>query len=305
MKYLFLLMFLVSDLIAITCLQRDRSFANGAACAEPIARVVNTNHSMYRFGTPICLEKTLQVNAKEPLKVVCRHSPKIVLIKLPTDLSNCPKTRYDVLPVTQNEVVRGNVKTVPTLITPYGLTLHETQIMLRWQPLANAKYEVTIDDGHGDYRSFDTGKTSLLINSLKAGESYQVVIYSNNSQRSTNVFRILSDNQIKELSSFLKSLSLLKSQIKTDEYINLRLAILDKFDLTNESILFATSQYKEYPGNSKVTRALGDLFVKVSRPDLALIFYQRYLGISLHKDIKTDIVDAQKRIQYLSAQLKL
>jgi hypothetical protein len=298
-------MFLISDLIAITYLQRDRSFANGAVCEDPIARVVNTNHSMYRFGTPICLEKTLQVNGKEPLKVVCRYSPKIVVVKQSTDLSICPKTRYDVFPASQNEVVRGNVKTTPTLITPYGLTLREKQIMLRWQPVANATYEVTIDDGYGDYRSFNTAKTSILINSLKAGESYQVVIYSNNSQKLTNVFRILSDNQNKELSSFLKSLDSQKSQTKTDDSINLRLAILDKFDLTNESISFATTQFNKYPGNSEITRALGDLFVKVSRPDLALISYQHYLDIALHKNIKSDIADAQNRIRYITAQVKL
>lgn len=298
-------MFLISDLIAITCLQRDRSFANGAVCADPIARVVNTNHSMYRFGTPICLEKTFQVNGKEPLKVVCRYSPKIVVVKQSTDLSICPKTRYDVFPASQNEVVRGNVKTTPTLLTPYGLTLRETQIILQWQPVANATYEVTIDDGHGDYRSFNTAKTSLLINSLKPGESYQVGIYSNNSQKSTNVFRVLSNSQIEELSSLLKLLDSRKSQMTIDDYINLRLAILDKFGLANESILFATSQLNKYPGNSEIIRALGDLFVKVSRPDLALISYQYYLDIALHKNIKSDIADAQKRIQYISAQLNL
>jgi hypothetical protein len=80
--------------------------------------------------------------------------------------------------------------------------------------------------------------------------------------------------------------------------INLRLAILDKFDLTNESISFATAQFNKYPGNSEIVRALGDLFVKASRPDLALMSYQYYLDIALYKNIKTDIVDAQKRIQY-------
>jgi hypothetical protein len=305
MKYLFLLMILVSDLIAITSLQKDRSFANGVACADPIARVVNTNHSTYRFGTPICFEKMFQVNGKEPLKVVCRYSPKIVVIKQSADLSICPKTRYDVFPVFQNEVVRGNVKTTPTLLTPYGLTLRETKIILQWQPVANATYEVTIDNGQGDYRSFNTAKTSLLINSLKAGESYQVVIYTNNSQKSTNVFRILSNSQNKELSSLLKSLDLQQSQMTINDYINLRLAILDKFDLTNESILFATSQFNKYPGNSEIVRALGDLFVKVSRPDIALLSYQYYLDIALYKNIKTDIADAQKRIQYTSAQLNL
>jgi hypothetical protein len=305
MKYLFLLMFLISDLIAITCLQRDRSFANSAVCADPIARVVNTNHSMYRFGTPICLGKTLQVNVKEPLNVVCRYSPKIVVLKQPSDLSNCPKTKYDGPPTYQNEVVRGNTQTSPTLLTPYGVTLRETKVVLRWQPVADATYEVTIDDGYGEYRSFNTAKTYLLINLLKPGKSYQVVIYSSKSQKSTNVFRILSDNQNKELSTLLKSLDSQKTQITADEYIHLKLAILDEFDLMNESILFATSEYKKYPGNSEITRALGDLFVKVSRPDLALRSYQDYLDIALHKNVKTDIADAQKRIEYITAQLKL
>lgn len=305
MKYLFLLMFLISDLIAITCLQKDRSFANSAACADPIARVVNTNHPMYRFGTPICIEKMLQVNGNESLTVVCRHSPKIVVLKQPTDLSICPKTRHDGFPASQNEVVRGNVKATPILLTPYGLTLREKQVMLRWQPIVNAKYEVTIDNGHGDYRSFNTAKTSLVVNSLKPGESYQIIIYSNNSKKSTSIFRILPDDQNKELSSFLKSLDSQKSQLITNDYINLRLALLDKFDLTNESILFATSQYKKDPGNSEIIKALGDLFVKVSRPDLALMSYQHYLDIALHKNNKTDIADAQKRIQYITAQLKL
>jgi hypothetical protein len=305
MKYLFLLMFLISDLIAITCLQSERSFATGEACADPIARVVNTNHPMYRFGTPICLEKKLQVSGNEPLTVVCRHSPKIVVLKQPTDLSICPKSRHDVFPASQNEVVRGNVKATPILLTPYGMTLRETQVMLRWQPIANAKYEVTIDNGHGDYRSINTEKTSLVINSLKPGESYQIVIYSNNSKKSTSIFRILPDAQNKELSSFLESLDSQKPQLITNDYINFRLALLDKFDLTNESILFVTSEYKKDPGNSEITKALGDLFVKVSRPDLALMSYQHYLDIALHKNNKTDIADAQKRIQYITAQLKL
>jgi hypothetical protein len=306
MRYLFLLIFLILDLISVTYLLKGRSLANGVVtCANPIARVVEFDHPAYRFATPICTEKILQVTQKKPLKVVCRYSPKIVVLKLPTDISDCPKTKTDGLPTYQNEVVRGNVKTTPTLLTPHGLTLRETQVMLRWQPVANTAYEITIDDGNGDYRSFQTTKTSLLINSLKPGESYQVVIYSNNSKKSTNVLRILPENQNRELSSFLKSLELRKNQITTDDYINIRLALLDKFELTNESIAFLTSQYRKYPGNSEIARALGDLYVRASRSDLALISYQYYLDIALYKNNKIDIADAQNRIQYITAQLKL
>jgi hypothetical protein len=305
MKYLFLLIFLISDLIVITSLQKDQSFANDLACADPIARVVNINHSMYRFGTPVCLEKKLQVNEKEPLKVVCRHSPKIVEVKQAINLSICPKSRYDMLPASENEVVRGNVKTNPTLLNPYGVTLRETQVMLRWKPVANATYKVTIDDGYGDYRSFNTVKNSALVNLLKPGVSYQVVIYSNKYQKSTSIFRILSNDQNKELSSLLKSLDLYKSQMPTEDYTHLKIAFLDKFNLANESILFAALQHRKYPGNSKITRGLGDLFVKASRPDLALMLYQDYLDTAQQKNIEVEIADAQQRIQYVTAQMKL
>jgi hypothetical protein len=306
MRYLFLLIFLILDLISVTYLLKGRSLANGVVACDPIARVVDNNHPVYRFATPICKDKILQVTQKMPLKVVCRYSPKVVVLKLPTDLSNnCPKTRHNELPTYQNEVVRGNDELTPALLAPYGVTLRETQVMLQWRPEANTAYEITIDDGHGVYRSFNTEKTSLLINSLKPGESYQVTIYSNNSKKSTNVLRILPDNQNKELSLLLKSLDSQKSQITTDDYINIRLALLDKFDLMDESISFLTSQHRKYPGNSEIARALGDLFVKVSRSDLALVSYQYYLDIALYKKNKIDIADAQKRIQYITAQLKL
>lgn len=305
MKYLFLLVFLISDLFATACLQENRILANNLACANPIARVVNTNHPMYRFGTPICIEKNLNLSEKEPLKVVCRHSLKIVVVKQSTDLLICPKSRYDVLPASENEVVRGNVKTNPTLLKPYGLTLRETQVMLRWKPVANATYTVTIDDGYGDYRLFNTIKTSILINSLQPGESYQVVIYSNKSQKSTSIFRILSGNQNKEISLLLKSLDSYKLQMPIEDYTHLKIAFLDKFNLMNESISFAASQHREYPGNSEITRVLGDLFVEASRPDLALISYQDYLNTAQQKNIKIEIADAQQRIQHVTSQMKL
>jgi hypothetical protein len=55
MRYLFLLIFLIFDLISVTYLLKGRSLANGVVtCANPIARVVEFNHPTYRFATPIC-----------------------------------------------------------------------------------------------------------------------------------------------------------------------------------------------------------------------------------------------------------
>jgi hypothetical protein len=302
MRLLFVFLFVI-DFFVINQSLRNQAFANDVnTCARPIARVVDTDHPIYRFGFPICAGQPLQVSQSKSLKAVCRYSPKIILVKQLADLSACPKSQHSVQPDFHSEVVRGDMKAVPTLLLPHGIAVRKSQVWLKWKSFPHTEYLVTLDDGAGNFKSFKTSQDNLWIDSLKAGESYQIIIYANR-KSSVNVLKILSKDEDNSLSSLLAKLDEKKSVFSSEEWFIFRLALLNQYDLLEESIEFASSEFNQHPESLEISRSLGDLLVSASRPDEALLSYQRFLALAQHKKSKPDVIDAQRRIQYVLAKL--
>ena len=305
MRQFYTILLLLLPNFAFLCFSQIHKSAL-AACGNPIAKVISFDNPYYRFGTSICDNTSLRLSTMKELEVVCRYEPKTVVVKHEADLLACPKSKYDeqLKFSSDPEVDRGS-EDEPSLLQPYGVVMAGSQVKLKWRPVSNAsKYEVIIDNGLDYWRSYKTTNTTQLIDSLKAGQSYQVLIFVDDARKSTNVLKILSQRDEKSLLKMQSILDSQKTQVSKNDFLIMKLGLFSKFNLLNESIKVASTEFSRNPDSQITARMLGDLYVDAFRPNEALLAYQHYLAIARVQNNNHDIFDARRRIEYVASYIK-
>lgn len=200
-----------------------------------------------------------------------------------------------------------NDPTIPYIISPRRTYLLSDKIVIRWNPVANAKRYIVRIQGEGSSQTFTVGDgqqpaPAQLVNpnlNLKSGVYYLITVESDTGQfsqqedRSELGFWLLDQKQV---AAIQQSLNQVNQQEQTDIEKQLaRIKIYRQHQLYAEAIATLEPLVQQNPPSAIFDQTLAELYIDVQLPSLAIPTYERAIANSQdpqqQADLLTDLGD--------------
>jgi hypothetical protein len=276
---------------------------------EVTAIVKASQDPRLRPGVRLCRHQAFR-KPLSPILVTCTQDKKDFWLVYPEELSACASnvSSKSSLP-SRDQFFRARGITEqdkPSLIKPYGRFLVDTQPTIEWVKVPGAKsYSITI---WAKQRQVLQTESNILSPSsgmpvLRPGKTYTIIIkaIANNKtiSRSISTLNILSDSQTKEIKQ--EVLEVDNSAATSKQKIYLRLSILSKYHLVDDSIFLLEKQLEYNSNDAKFHRVLAETYFNVGLLYQAKSTYERAEEIANNTNDKTEYMLAKEGLKAVVA----
>jgi hypothetical protein len=238
---------------------------------EVTAVVKASQDPRLRPGVRLCRNQAFR-KPLSPVLITCTQDKKDFWLIYPEELSACASnvSSKSSLP-SRDQFFRArgvNEQNKPSLIKPYGRFLVDTQPTIEWAKVPGAKsYSVLI--WAKQRQIFQTENNSLSSSSgmpvLLPGQTYTIIIKAiangKTISKSISALNILSESQAKQIKK--EVLEVDNSVATSKEKIYLRLSILSKYHLVDDSISLLEKQLGYNSNDAKFHRVLAETYFNV------------------------------------------
>jgi DNA-binding protein len=258
-----------------------------------------------RPGARLCRNQNFR-KPISPVLITCTKDKKDFWLVYPEELRNC-ESKVSSKSSDQFFRARGvTEQDKPSLIKPYGRFLANTQPTIEWAKVPGAKsYSILI---WGKQRQVFQAESNRLSPSLgmpilASGKTYTIIIkaIANGKaiSRSISALNILSESQIKEIKK--EVLEVDNSFATPNEKTYLRLSILSKYHLVDDSIALMEEQLEFNSNDAKFHRVLAETYFNVGLLYQAKYTYERAEIIANNTNDKTEYVLAKEGLRAVVA----